>query len=521
MSTIDIRRAAQYATVAENAAAQCVIVADSLQANVEGLTEQATAAAQQAVVSQNAAKASETAAKSSETSASASAASAAQSAAEAASSAAATGYVAPPFPDVWAPLSDDLKMISGYPVNTKLLSFTRASTATYIDKSGVLQTAAINEARFEKQGLLIEGPGTNYIAPSNNGWVGYNLAVVAGSGIAPDGTNTAIKVNITDVTSAQKDVRLPITTLAPFIPGAYHTASVFMKAGERSLVQIVWPGGATGLSDAFANFDLTNGTVNKGACYSASIQSLSNGWYRCTATTLIDGSMTTTAASFSGVWVAAIDSLNNGRRPSITGVAGEGFYVWGGQAEASPIPTSYIPTTTAAATRAADDCSAQRSGNDNYFGPVTIAAEVHCNGQTATDGATSSRRGILAAYPTTNDNIILMVDSSSSTAGKYAFAYGSATFNYSDNRIDDGQIHTVCSRSTTSQNQSCVDGTLLTSPTSVSRPTPGTTSSVNQLFYIGRGAGATASGSRMLNGHIRNLRIWHRALSDIQMKGIR
>lgn len=66
--------------------------------------------------------------------ASQSATSAAHSAAEAASSAAATGYVAPPFPDVWAPLSDDLKMISGYPVNTKLLSFTRASTATYIDK---------------------------------------------------------------------------------------------------------------------------------------------------------------------------------------------------------------------------------------------------------------------------------------------------------------------------------------------------------------------------------------------------
>ncbi|MEH4695746.1 hypothetical protein PO377_19765 [Atlantibacter hermannii] len=161
MSTIDIRRAAQYATVAENAAAQCVIVADNLQANVEELTGQATGAAQQALSSQAAAKASETASKSSETSASASAASAAQSAAEAASSAAATGYVAPPFPDVWAPLSDDLKMISGYPVNTKLLSFTRASTATYIDKSGVLQTAAINEARFEKQGLLIEGSSTN------------------------------------------------------------------------------------------------------------------------------------------------------------------------------------------------------------------------------------------------------------------------------------------------------------------------------------------------------------------------
>lgn len=513
MSTIDILRAAQYATVAENAAAQCVIVADNLQANVEELTGQATGAAQQAAASQAAAKDSETASKSSETSASASAASAAQSAAEAASSAAATGYVAPPFPDVWAPLSDDLKMISGYPVNTKLLSFTRASTATYIDKSGVLQTAAINEARFEKQGLLIESASTNGLTYSgdltNAAW-----AVAQGTKApqpAPDGSSTAVKF-----TPNTSSVTHLISQSFSATAGQTYTMSIFVKAAEltKCIVQIGNFGNQTNPQAVRVDMAAKTavGTVDQSR---VSIAEIADGWLRVSTTSTVLASPPNTTL------IIGVLATDNSWSLTPTGDGSSGFYVWGGQIENNIAASSYIPTLSSAVTRAADDCSAQRSGNDNYFGPVTIAAEVHCNGQTATDGATSSRRGILAAYPTTTEFIVLMVDSTTATLGKYAFAYGSATFNYSDNRIDDGQVHTVCSRSTISQNQSCVDGTLLTSPTSVSRPTPGTTSSVNQLFYIGRGAGATASGSRMLNGHIRNLRIWHRALSDIQMKGIR
>lgn len=506
MSTIDIRRAAQYATVAENAAAQCVIVADNLQANVEGLTQQATAAAQQAVASQNAAKTSETAAKSSETSASASATSAAQSAAEAASSAASTGYVAPPFPDVWAPLSDDLKMISGYPVSTKLLSFTRASTATYIDKSGVLQTAAINEPRFEKQGLLIEGSSTNLYLNSDN------PANWATSGVTKtqqaDGTTQAM-TGILSVTADINDLNM-IANAAPVALAVGGSVSISCRTkATNGRLRVRVANGTGFVTDC--TLDYLNGTVTPFTGMTVNKAVLdSDGYYTfsCTFT-----------ASVADSYYLQLRVLSRVGQSTIP--AGTEIRLQMPQLETGSLSTSYIPTLASAVTRSPDDCTAQRSGNDNYFGPVTIAAEVHCNGQTATDGATSSRRGILAAYPTTNDNIILMVDSSASTAGKYAFAYGSAAFNYSDNRIDDGQTHTVCSRSTTLQNQSCVDGTLLTSPTPVSRPTPGTTSSVNQLFYIGRGAGATASGSRMLNGHIRNLRIWHRSLSDIQIKGLR
>ncbi|WP_435367166.1 hypothetical protein [Escherichia coli] len=39
----------------------------------------------------------------------------------------------------------------------KVVKFKRASTATYINKSGVFSVAKIDEPRFEKEGLLIEG----------------------------------------------------------------------------------------------------------------------------------------------------------------------------------------------------------------------------------------------------------------------------------------------------------------------------------------------------------------------------
>ena len=505
MSTIDIRRAAQYATVAENAAAQCVIIADNLQANVEGLTQQATAAAQQAQSSQNAAKASETAAKSSETSASASAASAAQSAAEAASSAAATGYVAPPFPDVWAPLSDDLKMIAGYPVNTKLISFSRASTATYIDKSGVLQTAAINEPRFEKEGLLIEEQRTNYYLNSNDPskWETSGVNKIQQA----DGNTQAI-TGIMTLTADRGEINI-LANSSPVSLSAGGVVSVSCRVkGTDGRLRIRIANSSTFVSDC--TLDLVNGVTTTGSGIVITKSSIdSDGYYNF--------SCTFTAATAESYYFQ-IRVLSRSGQTVIP--AGAEIRLQMPQLETGIGSTSYIPTTTTTVTRAADDCTSQRSGNDNYFGPVTIAAEVHCNGPTSTAG-TTNRRGIISIMPSNTEYVVLMVDNSSATLGKFAFAYGGSSFNIASKVIDDGNMHIVCARSNTTQNQCSVDGEQLSNPTAVTRPTPGTVSAVNQIIMIGRGAGATAPGQRMLNGHIRNLRIWHRALSDIQMKGIR
>lgn len=88
-----------------------------------------------------------------------------------------------PFPDVWIPFNDSLEMLAGYSPgykkitvsedvitmpSDKVVSFSRASNATYINKHGEFCIAYIDEPRFEKQGLLIEGQRTNHITYSND-----------------------------------------------------------------------------------------------------------------------------------------------------------------------------------------------------------------------------------------------------------------------------------------------------------------------------------------------------------------
>ena len=86
----------------------------------------------------------------------------------------AIGLASLPFPDVWIPLSDSLRMLAGYGREVKVgddvvanyATLTRNSAATMISKSGQRVNAAINEARFERGGLLVEKKSTNKVTRS-------------------------------------------------------------------------------------------------------------------------------------------------------------------------------------------------------------------------------------------------------------------------------------------------------------------------------------------------------------------
>ncbi|HBE3281304.1 TPA: phage tail protein, partial [Escherichia coli] len=159
-----------------------------------GSASAAAASATASANSQKAAKTSETNAKTSETAAanSAQASAASQTAAKASEDAAREyasqaaepyKYVLQPLPDVWIPFNDSLDMITGFAPgykkitvgddvitmpSDKVVNFKRASGATYINKAGVLTIADVDEPRFEKDGLLIEGQRTNYFINSNS-----------------------------------------------------------------------------------------------------------------------------------------------------------------------------------------------------------------------------------------------------------------------------------------------------------------------------------------------------------------
>ncbi|WP_301001857.1 prophage tail fiber N-terminal domain-containing protein, partial [Escherichia sp. 4726-5] len=181
------------AKASETAAKNSQDAAAQSESAAAGSASAAASSATASANSQKAAKTSETNAKASETAAanSAKASAASQTAAKASEDAAREyasqaaepyKYVLQPLPDVWIPFNDSLDMITGFAPgyksitvgddvitlpSEKVVSFTRASTATYIDKSGCFAESVINEPRFEKDGLLIEGQRTNTFSYTN------------------------------------------------------------------------------------------------------------------------------------------------------------------------------------------------------------------------------------------------------------------------------------------------------------------------------------------------------------------
>lgn len=226
-------------------------------------------------------------------------------------------------------------------------TFARASTGTYVGSDGLIKTATTNEARFQYDpitsnglGLVIESAATNLFTYSeqfdNAAWVKSSLTVTPNLIVSPDGATTADKL-IESATSAEHyaDQNLSV------VNGTKYVFSVFAKAGERNILKIRT---VINFPDQATSFNLTSGAITNGhGTGNAGIVQLANGWFRC---------WVLATASGTGSAVLRLQLYNSSH--TYLGNGTSGIYVWGAQLETGSKATSYIPTTTAAATRAAD-----------------------------------------------------------------------------------------------------------------------------------------------------------------------
>lgn len=257
----------------------------------------------------------------------------------------------------------DLPLMNSLVINKGVGSviFTRSTIATEINRYGTLRTVDIDEPRFEKNGLLMEGASTNLLTRSedfgHSDWFKGTTSITSGATTGPDEeANSADKL----VEDSSTGTHLMTQSDVAFDDSANHSLSLFVKAAERSKGAIKVR--TITQADSFTVvFDLVAGTVGApfstglGAGISAYIEELIDGWFRI--------ELTGNCGSSGSFGLAADVFLDDGSGLSYTGDGTSGMYIFGAQLEELSLASSYIPTVATAVTRTRETCTLDIYGN--------------------------------------------------------------------------------------------------------------------------------------------------------------
>lgn len=247
------------------------------------------------------------------------------------------------FPRVWEP-----NVIASFDFNSRVfngISFSRASTGAYFD-DGVLKAAAVNEPRYEINGLLLEPEDTNSLTYSQDmsvsTWVKTRCTISSGF-LAPDGTNTASKLS-------QNGIIDPTAYLYQKVSwdGNWKTYTMFLKAGEITTCIFSMIIAGAYVPEGAVTFNLVTGAITGSGAARAKAIRYPGGWWRLSITAI-------PAVSNNGDEVRVA-------LPSDATASVDGMYIWGAQLETGTNITSYIPTTATRATRSRDILTLTSSG---------------------------------------------------------------------------------------------------------------------------------------------------------------
>ena len=373
------------------------------------------------------------------------------------------------------------------------VTFTRASTGTYVGSDGLVKSATTNEARFdhnpttgESLGLLVEEARTNLVrnntmvgavagspgTPPTNGWVIVNNATYASSIL---GTGTENGINYIDIQYVVAAAAPAATLFYCDTPAASaltaYTGSYYLKliSGTIPQVRFIWQDGISTYNRTF--FTLT-ATLTR---------------YTDTLTTAILANLARFAVG--------IDAAPSGA----TFVIRIGLP----QVEQGAFATSPILTSTATVTRAADVASITGANFSSWYNQAegTVFAEYAERAFSVTHQVATVSNG------TANERISLAVNSSNTldvgviSGGTDTFGGNTPTLTAQEYRIGFGYR---ADNSGVSAN-----GSAITVDSAVTLPT------VSQLDV-----GARAGSSQILNSTIKRLTFWPIRLPNTTLQSI-
>jgi len=341
------------------------------------------------------------------------------------------------------------------------LTFSRSTSGTFINASGLVATATAGNPRFDydtsgnPKGILIEGSATNLVYHSET----FRLTAVAaepywadsasisrGSDTAPDGTAGAA-VNFVAIGTAGTVIQ---------------TAAVGSSANRTFSFWAKRSGGGT------VEYTLDNGSTWTAVTITAS-------WVRYTAT-----------------------ATNANQRVGFRVATGAGTSIWGAQLEAGSGSSSYIPSGASQGSRAADECQLldlTTMGFNANAGTIylDVGSRLNSSGRSytflPTSGVTDQifEGGGYALNVYTSGAFVAQIGGSTVNAQKIAAAYAANDFASSTNGA------------------AVATDTVGSLPTTLAKLTIG---------------GSIANPAGYLSGRIRVLKYWPTRLPNAQLQAL-
>jgi len=232
-------------------------------------------------------------------------------------------------------------------------SFDRASSATRVNKDGLIETVGSGEPRIDykddsKGALLLEPSRSNRVTYSEDltQWTDYNASAVL-SDETIYGKN-AYKI-VEDSTVNYHGIYLTNLFTAD---GTNYIWSVYVKGAERRYVVLT---GRAGISsnDSALIFDTQDGVWvldNSSQNQALSAESVGNGWWRIS----MEGDPT--SGAYDSYTIASAIGFSSYLDANYQGDGTSGIYVAMPQVEQGSYATSYIPTQGGVVTRNQDSC---------------------------------------------------------------------------------------------------------------------------------------------------------------------